>query len=498
MNTPTTRAISNTFKVLTVIFITTLSCTSKAAEPSKAAQCLLPILNQRFLSEVRKEVAAQSPQIKERQLAIQTNGMRKATLNPKVIEAHNTHYNHTVEDGPVTDQQQAGDCWTQAGCNQLLNGLIEQGKMPKNSPGFSKSQIYFYDALEKADDWLFNAINTLKPGMAPADLQNTLAAGNAVQDGGFYEFYNFLVHKYGVIPQEAMPETPAFHSTASVLQEINKQVAQTAAEMKAHYDKFHYEFGQTDLTTAQIQELNEIRKNGMKGVYKVLVTHIGEPPKKFKYTDAKGVTKTYTPHTFTRDFVGYDPQDYVVVTMDPKTAAGKTYTIPNSAVGVPSPGDPDFNIKFLNLSNERMKKLVEKSIRNKKAVWFGADMTHDFDVNTGIMNTDIFNVEPAYGLTPEERGKAILGAKQNLYYQLSSEDHAMTFTGYDKPKGQPTAKYQVKNSWGKIFGGVGIGHMYANWFDRYVYSVVVHKSMLSPQELKAWQAKPIEINGSQF
>lgn len=469
-----------------------------AAEASKAADCLMPVLNERFLSDLRKEVAAQSPRIKKRQLALQTEGMSKATLNKKIIEAHDSHYNHTVSDGPVTDQAQVGDCWDQASCNQLLSGMIRDGKMPKNSQGFSKIQIYFNASLEKADDWLFNTINSLKPGMKDPELRNVLAAGNAVEDGGFYEFYNFLVHKYGVIPQEAMVETAAFRNSTSVVQEVNKQLAQTAAEMKAHFENFHYEFGQTELTTSQIKELNEIRKDGMKGVYKVLVAHLGEPPKKFKFTDAKGITKTYTAGTFTRDFVGYDPKDYVVVTMDPKTAQGKTYTLPNSSVGVPAPGDPDFNIRFLNLSTDRMKELVEKSIRRKQAVWFGADMTHDFDIKSGIMHPDIFNVTPAYGLTPEEKGKAILGPRQNLYYQLSSEDHAMTFTGYDKVKGQPTTKYRVKNSWGTAVGDKGIFHMYPGWFDRYVYSVVVHKSILSPEELKAWEAPAVEIDSSQF
>ena len=80
----------------------------------------------------------------------------------------------------------------------------------------------------------------------------------------------------------------------------------------------------------------------------------------------------------------------------------------------------------------------------------------------------------------------------------------MAFTGYDRPvpagykgavKNLPVVKYRVQNSWGADIGTLGNFHMYKPWFDENVFQIVVHKSVLSPKELKLSQTPPVAPHG---
>ena len=60
--------------------------------------------------------------------------------------------------------------------------------------------------------------------------------------------------------------------------------------------------------------------------------------------------------------------------------------------------------------------------------------------------------------------------------------HAMLFTGVDlDSKGKPK-KWRVENSWGERNGEKGYYIMSDEWFDEYLYKVVVSKKYL-PAEL---------------
>ncbi len=56
--------------------------------------------------------------------------------------------------------------------------------------------------------------------------------------------------------------------------------------------------------------------------------------------------------------------------------------------------------------------------------------------------------------------------------------HAMTFTGVDIVDGKPT-KWKVENSWGSKIGDQGYFVMSDEWFDKYVYEVIINQKYIS-------------------
>jgi bleomycin hydrolase len=71
--------------------------------------------------------------------------------------------------------------------------------------------------------------------------------------------------------------------------------------------------------------------------------------------------------------------------------------------------------------------------------------------------------------------------------------HAMVFTGVDvDAEGKPT-KWRVENSWGDQVGEKGFLVMSDNWFDQYMYEVVVDKRYVSAEVLALLETEPVKL-----
>jgi len=84
---------------------------------------------------------------------------------------------------------------------------------------------------------------------------------------------------------------------------------------------------------------------------------------------------------------------------------------------------------------------------------------------------------------------------QYTYYWKSYASHAVAIVGYDKPTNvDKPIKFRVENSWGKINGEDGFYHMYREWFDKYVYFIIVPNGFLTDEEFELWtKSKPKKI-----
>jgi bleomycin hydrolase len=443
--------------------------------------------------------ASADPQSRRLHDIVERVGFSKAALNREILQAHNTNYTIEIPMGSITNQLQSGRCWLFAGLNMIAATMVADNKVPKDFE-FSENYLHFFNMLEKSNRHLEDVSRSVYRRSSRKDFsaaERRAAVTPQLGDGGWYEYFAFLVSKYGLAPKSAMGETISSEATAVMLSELKDSLAATSSEMLANAKQ--YKAGR------QKNRAQEIRNRGMSRIWKILTTHLGTPPAQFDYraagkTETAGrlqVTpvnvKTYTPREFAREFVKFDARDYISVSSYPGKNENTVYEAKNSAIGRSPAGEPDFNIRFLNVSSDRLEQLAADSIRGGEPVWFAADIGNSSDNETGILHPRLYDRAPIYQFTPEEAAP-VLTRKQAAYFGRINATHAMVLTGLDQPDpSKPVVKYKDENSWGDKVGTKGIYHLYPEWFHQNVFEIVVHRRFLNDEETQLWHGKATNL-----
>jgi bleomycin hydrolase len=135
-----------------------------------------------------------------------------------------------------------------------------------------------------------------------------------------------------------------------------------------------------------------------------------------------------------------------------------------------------------------MKKATADMIKGNHAVWFGCDVTKMLQTQMGAMDLSIYDYEAVYST------KFTLDKAARLDYGDSEITHAMVITGVDLDEHDNPRKWRVENSWGAAIGEQGYMAMMDEWFDQYVYEVVVRKEYLSQELLKILETEPVVLS----
>ncbi len=145
------------------------------------------------------------------------------------------------------------------------------------------------------------------------------------------------------------------------------------------------------------------------------------------------------------------------------------------------PDIPDMD--FINLKIDHLKKFALGSLHDGEPVWVACDVGKDNDRDNGIFAPGIYDYESLYDV------EARLTKAERILYRASTPNHAMAFVGVDTVRGEPV-KWLVENSWGTERGNKGYWTMYDEWFDEYVYAVIIHKRYLPEDVLRLLDTKP--------
>jgi bleomycin hydrolase len=106
---------------------------------------------------------------------------------------------------------------------------------------------------------------------------------------------------------------------------------------------------------------------------------------------------------------------------------------------------------------------VVKSIKAGYAVFFGCDVGKFSHSASGLMSTELFDYEAAFGT------KLGLSKAERLDMGESMMTHAMVITGVSLDDAGKVQRYRVENSWGEDIGDRGYMVMSDAWFDQYTY-----------------------------
>ena len=369
---------------------------------------------------------------------------------------------------PATNQKSSGRCWGFAGLN--LFRIYLGRKYQLKDFQFSQNYFMFWDKLEKSNFFLESIINTIKEPWNSRLMMHLL--NNPIQDGGQWDMWVNLVNKYGVVPQSEMPET--FASSKSM--RMNRMITRKLREY-AQFIRISKSDGATN------EELQVLKTNQLKEIFKMLTIHLGTPPQSFDW-QIRNRKKEFmrftdlTPSSFYQEHLGLNLDDYICLIHCPMSDKkfNTVYTV--KFLGNVTEGKP---IRYLNVAIDVIKKATIKSIKNDDPVWFGCDVSKHFHRDLGVMDIDLFNFNNFYD-TEFSMDKAT-----RLEYGDSQMTHAMLFTGVDLNNKGDVKKWRVENSWGNKGGDKGYHIMSNKWFEEYNYEVVVHKSYLSKKFVNIYE-----------
>ncbi|MBO4756280.1 MAG: C1 family peptidase [Bacteroidales bacterium] len=398
------------------------------------------------------------------------NALNSTQINVLAASAENiamidTHFSDEVKTKGRTDQKSSGRCWLFTGLNVLRSRMIEKHDLGAFT--FSQNYLFFYDQLEKANLFLQGIIDTRNLPME--DRKVDWLFSNPIGDGGQFTGVSNLVMKYGVVPSDVMPETLSANNTSQMRTQLATKLREDGLRLRA----------------AKPADTQKMKVEMLKEVYRMLVLCLGVPPTEFTWAryNSKGEfvsEKTYTPKSFYQEFIGEDLENnYIMVMNNPSVEYGKVYEIEYDRHVYDGQ-----NWVYLNLPMEKIKEMAIASIKDNTALYFSCDVGKFLDRPRGVADLKNFDYESLMGVSFG------MDKKERILTHASGSTHAMTLIAVDLKDGKPV-KWMVENSWGAASGYQGNIIMTDEWFDEYMFRLVVEKKYVPADVMAKMSQKPI-------
>ena len=381
-----------------------------------------------------------------------------------------------------TDQEKSGRCWLFAFLNIIRINMIKKYNLDNFE--FSQNYLFFYHNLEQANyflNYIYDNKNKKIKNLNNyniKDLEFNYMLDNLTSDGGQWKLFYGLVKKYGLIPKTTMDDH--YHS-------------KNTKQLKIFYNNFLRKAAH-EIKNSNIKKELIINKI-LKDCYKILVMFLGEPPKKITwqyYTNIKKnnkdekkiqkVIENISPLDFYKKIVPYNIDNKVCLINYPCKAINfyKCYDI-----------DLGFEVlgqkrqTFINIPINIMLDLCKKSIDKNEGVWCGVDWHKYRSTNEGFIDKEAFNYNDLFGFNNDMK------KCDSLNYRQSRGTHAIILRGYNFEKGK-TKGFLLENSHGSTSKSFKENYyMSENWFNEFVYMIVVDKNIVNKKILDCLKEKPI-------
>ena len=399
--------------------------------------------------------------------ALATTPINTLAMNAENAAMIDTHFSDRVRTKGITDQKSSGRCWLFTGLNVLRAKMIDKYELPGME--FSQNYLFFYDQLEKANLFLQGVIDT--KDLPFEDRKVDWLFSNPLSDGGQFTGVSNLITKYGLVPAEAMPETYQSDNTSQMANLLKLKLREYGLELR--------EAPKSKVQDMKIRQLSEI--------YRMLALCLGEPVQEFEWTRCDKNNnivsrKKYPPKSFYDEFIGEDLENnYVMIMNDPCREYGKVYEIDYDRHVYDG-----HNWLYINLPIERIKEMAIASIKDNTAMYFSCDVGKFANSKKGVLDINNFDYESLMGVTFG------MDKKERVQTHASGSSHAMTLIAVDIVEGKPV-KWMVENSWGPASGYQGNYIMTDEWFNEYMFRLVVEKKHVPADVLKMLDQKPVQL-----
>lgn len=328
---------------------------------------------------------------------------------------------------PVKNQALTGTCWCFSATSMLESECLRNGQPPLDlSEMYTVRNIY----IEKAQNYIH------RQGFTRFD------------EGGLGHDVIHSVAAYGIMPEKVYSGL------------INGQTQHNHSEMvtvlKAYLDSV-------------LKAQRPIPDNWQTGFVAILDKYMGAPPKTFNFEG-----HNYTPQSYAKDVVKFNPDDYVYFTSFTHHPFYKSFI-----VEVP---DNYSNGAYYNVPLNELIGIAKTAVEKGYTVLWDADVSNSgwlagagyalYPQTDSIVRGNTVNPDIKEGAYSQER-------RQQLFDELVTEDdHLMHITGLGKSK-QGKDFFIVKNSWGSKVGPFeGYVDVSFSYFAMNTITIVVPKAAL--------------------
>lgn len=355
--------------------------------------------------------------------------INNASLNSKYVFSDVKN----LETTSVKNQGSAGTCWSYSGNSFLETEMIRMGKQPVDlAEIYTARHVY----LSKARNYiLFNGNMGLGDGGETHDVLN-------------------IMRKYGAMPQSAY-----------TLEDYGKGTIKSGEfqdKFKAILDEYLKNPSPTK-GTSWVADINNY-----------LDEKLGKLPKTFTYAG-----KEYNPHTFAKEVVGINPDDYIEFSNYKDSPYYQKMVLP-----VPDNWSYDqlYNVPMTELTD-----IIDYALDKGYTVAWSSDVSEPyFSWKNGVAfvpDLDLYNITDEQkktlfdGPMPEKDVNEDMRL-EGLYSLYTTDDHAMQIVGSAKDQ-NGRMYYKVKNSWGETNDYKGYLYVTKAFVQLKSTGIVLHKNAVS-------------------
>lgn len=403
---------------------------------------------------------------------IKQYGLDKVCIDKKIVDENPPFFNLELEETKRYDQKDSLRCWAFSGINVIKRNMANNLNMDIMKFELSDNFITFFHRLEKANT-TYERILTSKT-MDLDKIVNKNILKNPVEEVGNWQTFVGIVKKYGLVPMTIMPITIEGENATRVTNLFSETIISNAITLL-----------KLKRQNKNIEELRKVKSKMLADNYEFLSKVYGEPVDTFNYDyiDKNGNSvslKNMTPHQFVNQFLTIDIENFVFISNVPKK---------NRKYGqkIKDPISININkmkyVEFLHISAKELKELAIKQLHDNIPVIVGIYIRKFADIQSGVLDTRLYNYENLVKYKGLNKEDGMLVGDIELH-------HWMTITGVQIDNGI-SKRWKVEDSYGDKEKVNGYYIMNDNYFDKYVFTIIIHKKYLSKKQLELYNQKGI-------